>query len=590
MGAPGEGRQLLSKLRLGDLLIEQGLITSEQLTAGLAQQKRTGRRLGLVLIELGFTTEIAIARGLSLQLRIPYLDLTPDDVQREALAALTETQARRYRALPLSLTPNRARVALVDPTDLNQQDELARLLRREIDPVVVCESAMLGTLDRVYNQNEQITGLARELGQELVAGDAAGVDFGSLGAQVGADEAPVVKLLQSILEEALRMRASDVHIEPMAQRLHIRLRVDGDMHLQSELEPRLAPALALRLKLVAGLDISEKRLPQDGRFVAQIRKQPVDIRLSTLPNQFGESVVMRLLVRDAKLAALEALDIPEAGLRRLRASLDNAAGLILVTGPTGSGKTTTLYSALGSLDARRLKIITAEDPVEYRLHGINQVQVNEKIGLSFSAVLRSALRQDPDVVLLGEMRDRDTADTGLRAALTGHLVLSTLHTNDAASTPSRLIDMGAAPYMVGMALQLVVAQRLLRRICNQCAEPAVPQPQEAAWLARVLGRNATQGDVTGRNASQADFTGLRRGRGCGLCRNTGYLGRRGIYEVLPMTEALVQAMLANDTTAFAARAAELLGDQTLSHQAARLAVGGVTTVLEAMRIGVRTVE
>jgi len=566
-----------ARLRLGDLLMQQNLVTPEQLQTALAQQKRTGRRLGLVLIDMGIASELSIARAIATQLRIPFLDLQADDVTPAARQALTESQARRLRALPLSLSTGRARVAVVDPSDWTQQDELARLLGREIEPEVVCESAMLAALDRLFSRNDEISGLARALGDELVAGDGSAVDFGSLGQQVGAEDAPVVRLLQTLLEEAVRARASDVHIEPTASKLHIRLRIDGELHLQSELEPRLAAALALRLKLVANLDIAEKRLPQDGRFVANIRKQPVDIRLSTLPNQYGESVVMRLLLRDAGLAALTALEMPDAGLRRLQKSLSQAAGLILVTGPTGSGKTTTLYSALGSLDAMTLKIITAEDPVEYRLHGINQVQINEKIGLTFAAVLRSALRQDPDVILLGEMRDADTVETGLRAALTGHLVLSTLHTNDAASTPSRLIDMGAAPFLVGMALQLIVAQRLVRRVCAHCAEPAEVTPAQTVWLKQRLG-------------SDWDPTGLKRGRGCGKCRGTGFLGRRGIYEVLPMNETMVAALLASDTTAFNRAAAEQLGDQTLSHQAARLAANGMSTVAEAMRIGLRQLE
>jgi MSHA biogenesis protein MshE len=565
------------RLRMGDLLIQQNLITPEQLQAALAQQKKTGRRLGRVLIDLGMASEVSIARALATQLRVPFLDLHPDEVSPAARQALTESQARRLRALPLSLSPGRARVAVVDPSDWAQQDELARLLSREIEPEVVCESALLSALDRLFSRNDEISGLARELGEELVAGDGTAVDFGSLGTQVGAEDAPVVRLLQTLLEEAVRARASDIHIEPTANKLHIRLRIDGELHLQSELEPRLAAALALRLKLVSNLDIAEKRLPQDGRFAAQIRKQPVDIRLSTLPNQYGESVVMRLLVRDAGLASLSALEMPEPGLRRLQKALSQAAGLIVVTGPTGSGKTTTLYSALGSLDALALKIITAEDPVEYRLHGINQVQVNDKIGLTFSTVLRSALRQDPDAILLGEMRDADTVETGLRAALTGHLVLSTLHTNDAASTPSRLIDMGAAPFLVGMALQLVVAQRLLRRICEQCAEPVAATPAQSAWLTQRLGKHW-------------DPTGLKRGRGCGKCRGTGFLGRRGIYEVLPMNEDMVAALLANDTTAFSHAALEQLGDQTLGHQAAQLAAQGLSTVTEAMRIGLRQLD
>ena len=577
VGAGGLFAQDSTKLRLGELLTSQGLITPAQLDSALVQQRKTGRRLGQVLCDLNISNEAAIAQAVAVQMNIPFTEITANAVSMEARGALTETQARRYRALPLTRRQGRARVAFVDPTDWAVQDELARILGCEIDAEVVCDSAFLITLDRIYTRSDEISGLALELGKELVLGDASSVDFGSLGQQVGAEDAPVVRLLQTLFEEAVRARASDVHVEPMAQRLHIRLRIDGELHLYADMEPRLGPALALRLKLVAGLDISEKRLPQDGRFCAQIRQTPVDIRISTMPNQFGESVVMRVLQRDARLAALDGLHLPELGLAHLRAALSSGAGLVVVTGPTGSGKTTTLYSALGSIDAEHQKIITVEDPVEYRLPGINQVQVNERIGLSFGNVLRSALRQDPDVVLLGEMRDHDTAETGLRAALTGHLVLSTLHTNDALSTPARLVDMGVPSYMVAMALQLVVAQRLLRLVCVHCAGPHTPSPQEAHWLASKLG-------------DQWDRSRLQRGRGCGQCRGTGFLGRRGIYEVLPMTEPLVAALHNADNQKFSQLARLELAQETLAHQAARLAALGHSLASDAMRIGLRSLE
>ena len=364
----------------------------------------------------------------------------------------------------------------------------------------------------------------------------------------------------------------------MAQNVAIRLRVDGHLRPHTEFDLRLAPALASRLKLVAALDISERRLPQDGRFVVQVRQHTVDIRLSTLPGQFGESVVMRLLMKDPMLSTLDKLGLPEQGLAALREALSNGAGLVLVTGPTGSGKTTTLYAALAALDASSTKILTAEDPVEYRLPGITQVNINDRIGLGFAQVLRAALRQDPDALLIGEMRDQETVDTCMRAAITGHLVLSTLHTNDAASAAARLIDMGAAPYMVGMALQTVIAQRLVRRVCGACAEPSEPTAPQRLWLDEQLGRD------------NWDPTGMRRGRGCPRCRSVGFDGRHGLYEVLAMNNELVGAMLRNDMAGFNQAAKAAIGPGNLASEAARAAVRGETTVGEAMRIGLRNIS
>ncbi len=562
------------KLRVGELLVEQQVITNAQLATALERQKATGRRLGLVLRDLGLASDTAIARALARQLKLPFIEPTPAQVERPTARLLPETSARRLRALPIARRDGHVRVAVVDPTDWQAQDELQRVLGGDIDLEVIAEDQFQALLDQIHNGQEQIAGLARQLSEDLQIATGDVVDFSQLGNQVGLEDAPVVRLIQNVLDEAVKSRASDIHVEPAPQRLAIRLRIDGDLHLHAELEPRLAPAVSSRLKLVAGLDISERRLPQDGRFVAQVKGQPVDIRLSTLPGQHGESVVMRLLVRDPMLTRLESLNLPQAALASLRSTLDGSAGLVLVTGPTGSGKTTTLYAALAELDATRRKIITAEDPVEYRLPGITQVNVHEKIGLGFAAVLRSALRQDPDALLIGEMRDRETVDTGLRAAVTGHLVLSTLHTNDAASAAARLVDMGAPAYMVGLALQLVIAQRLVRRVCEACAEPHVADARERAWLGRQLG-------------ADADPTGLRRGRGCVRCRGTGYAGRCGVYEVLRMTDPLVEKMTAGDMAGFSRTAALAIGNAGLAGEAGRLALAGRTTVSEAMRLGLR---
>ncbi len=566
---------MIPKIRLGELLIREGKLTEAQLQQALVRQKQTGRRLGAVLQDLGFVSDETIARLLAAQLKFPFFEPRLENVDLNVARRLTELQVRKLRVLPIGASGDRVRVAVVDPTDWASIDELPRLLRGAIDIELIPESGLLALMDRVFSSADNIQGLAKKLSEELRSTEVDAVDFGALGQQVGTEDAPVVKLLQSLFDEAVRVKASDIHIEPMAKAVAVRLRVDGHLRAHTEFDLRLAPALASRLKLVASLDISERRLPQDGRFVVQVRQQAVDIRLSSLPGQYGESLVMRLLLKDPMLATLSRLGIGSAGLASLREALDNGAGLVVVTGPTGSGKTTTLYAALASLDAASTKIVTAEDPVEYRLPGITQVNVNERVGLGFAQVLRASLRQDPDVLLIGEMRDADTVETCMRAAVTGHLVLSTLHTNDAASAPARLIDMGAAPFMVGTALQTVIAQRLVRRVCAACGETISPTPQQRGWLDAQLGHD------------NWDVTGLKRGRGCARCRQTGFDGRLGLYEVLTMNDDLVGALLRNDMARFASAARTALAGHSLGSEGARAVVAGHSTVEEVMRIGLR---
>ena len=393
------------KIRLGDLLIEQGLLTQEQLKASLDQQKATGRKLGRIFVDSGYVTEEGISQALARQLRVPFIDLRgfkpPDE---KLLKLLSEAQARRFRALVLGEEDGLLRVGFADPTDLQTYDEVGRLVRREMNIAVVTESQLLALIDRVYRRTEEISGLAKELTAEL--GEST-VDFGDvMGLTATAEDAPVVKLIHTVFDEAMRSRASDIHIEPEEKSLRIRFRIDGVLHIQTEADIKVAGALALRLKLMSGLDISEKRLPQDGRFNVKVRNHSVDIRISTLPTQYGESVVMRLLAQNAGLLSLDAVSMPKKVLEVLRRAIAKPSGVLLVTGPTGSGKTTTLYAALNDLNSPERKILTVEDPVEYRLPGINQVQVQEKIDLTFGRVLRAALRQDPDVILVGECATR----------------------------------------------------------------------------------------------------------------------------------------------------------------------------------------
>ena len=557
------------KIRLGDLLVNQGLLTAEQLKLALDEQKRTGRKLGRIFVESSYVTEDGIAKALAHQLQAPFIDLKSFRPKPELIKLLPESQARRHRALVLGEQEGALLVGFADPTDLSAYDEVARIVGRDVALAVVMESQLLALIDSVYRRTEEISGLAKELTADMAD---VPVEFGGLlGLTPGAEDAPVVKLLQMVFEEAMKTRASDIHIEPQEQSLVIRFRIDGVLHIQTEADPKISTAVVLRLKLVSGLDISEKRLPQDGRFNIRVRNNSVDVRISSMPTQYGESVVMRLLNQSTGILGLDLMRLPPNVLARLRHAIHRPSGMVLVTGPTGSGKTTTLYAALSELNTPEKKVITVEDPVEYRLPGINQVQVHEKIDLSFERVLRSALRQDPDIILIGEMRDQETAEIGMRAALTGHMVLSTLHTNDALSTPVRLLDMGVPRYMVALSLQLVLAQRLVRVICDNCSEPHDLLPYEREWLRYELG-------------DRVDEHRYRRGRGCAHCNNGGYVGRQGVFELLEMSQELVEAANHGDPAEFMRVGRSQMAGDTLRRDAVRLVLEGRTTVDEAMRI------
>ncbi len=555
------------KLRLGDVLVQQNLVTPDQLTAALAQQRGTGKRLGRLLIEAGIVTEEAVAHGLARQLRAPVVNLKSFPLKSETVRLLAESPARRHRVVVLEDKGEHLLVGFVDPLDLVAYDELTRLLKRPVRIAVVPESQLAPVLDRHYRRTEEISGLAKQLEKDV--GNA--VDFGTLEVALGQEGAPVVRLLQSVFEDAVQVGASDVHLEPQEAGLMIRSRVDGVLQTQTTADKRIAAALAQRLKLMAGLDISEKRLPQDGRFSLRLRERTLDVRLSTLPSQYGESLVMRLLGQGDQLRRLDEIGMPQDMLLRFREILGRSSGLVLVTGPTGSGKTTTLYAALSEVDAEQLKVITVEDPIEYRLPGLTQVQVNEKIDFTFARVLRATLRQDPDVILLGEIRDTETAEIGLRAAITGHLVLSSLHTRDAFSTPFRLLDMGVPPFMVASSLQAVIAQRLVRTTCDNCAEPHVASAQEAGWLTSLLGDGAAQ-------------VHTKRGRGCSTCNGTGYSGRMGVYEMLEMDGELAAAATQSDPATFTRLARVRMRGKTMAHRALALVRAGRTSVAEAMRL------
>lgn len=557
------------RIRIGDLLIERKEINQSQLEVALDEQKRSGHRLGKTLIDLKFVTEESLLKLLSEQLNIPFVDLRLYQFEKKLISLLPESQARRFRAVVLAEDLDGLLVGMTDPMDIYAIDEIQNILKRQITTAVVREADLLQTLDTVYRKTDEIASIAGELENEL---ESSNFDLEALLHDGAANDAPVVRLLHTLFDDAIKVNASDIHIEPDESVVRIRLRIDGVLHEQVMNEKRIAAAVVSRLKIMSGLDISEKRLPQDGRFHFRFGGQEVDVRVSTMPVQYGESVVMRLLNQSSDMLSLDNVGMPDRILSKFRQLIAFPHGLILVTGPTGSGKTTSLYGALSELNTPERKIITVEDPVEYRLSRICQVQVNNKIDLSFSRVLRSALRQDPDVVLVGEMRDSETAEIGIRAALTGHLVLSTLHTNDAISSAMRLLDMGVEAFLAASALRGIMAQRLVKKICQYCAHDYELTHKDKIFVERVF---------AGKQPSEIK---MKKGKGCHQCNNTGYSGRIGVFELLEMTDELVDALRSGDPQLFAKVANEQAGFQTLSYNAMEYAFEGKITIEEVYRI------
>ncbi|HCG5473893.1 TPA: type II/IV secretion system protein [Vibrio parahaemolyticus] len=554
--------------RLGDLLVEEGIVSEDQIQQALSAQRSTGQKLGDALIDLGFITEKQMLEFLSQQLGLPLIDLGRAPVDADAVQILPEVHARRLRAMVVARNGDTLRVAMSDPADLFTQESLMNLLGEyNLEFIIASERQLISSFDRYYRRTKEIASFAEQLQAEHQ--DVQSFDYGI--DEADSEEVTVVKLVNSMFEDAVQVGASDIHIEPDDKVLRLRQRVDGVLHETILNEVNIASALVLRLKLMAHLDISEKRLPQDGRFNIKVRGQSIDIRMSTLPTQYGESVVMRLLNQSSGLRPLEESGLPPELLSRLRRQLSRPHGMILVTGPTGSGKTTTLYGALSELNEPGKKIITAEDPVEYRLPRITQVQINSKIDLTFSRVLRTFLRQDPDIILIGEMRDQETVEIGLRAALTGHLVLSTLHTNDAVDSALRMIDMGAPGYLVASAVRAVVAQRLVRRVCPDCKTQDHLDESRQQWLA---GRFPNQVGVT-----------FHKGAGCQNCNLTGYRGRIGVFEMLELEHEMMDKLRANDAVGFAQAARRSENYKPLLASAMELALQGAVSLDEVMNLG-----
>ncbi|HVE44653.1 MAG TPA: GspE/PulE family protein [Gammaproteobacteria bacterium] len=551
------------KVPLTDMLLSEQLITEEQRDNAILEQKKTDKKIGQILVELGYIEEKKLLHLLSEQLHIPYVDLKTYELNADLVKRLPEFYARHFRSIVLNEENGKFLVGMVDPQDLIAHEEIERILGRKVSLALIREEDLLAVIDSFYRRSEEISHFAESLSSELQP-SASGLGHLS---SVTTEDMPVVNLLRSIFEDAVQVQASDIHIEPDESVLRIRLRVDGVLQEQIIEEKAIAQALVQRIKMMSGLNIAEKRLPQDGRFSIKIKKSSLDVRVSTLPSQYGETVVMRLLNQSADVLKISQVGMPPEILKYYTQILSASYGLLLLVGPTGSGKTTTLYASLNQLNKPEDKIITVEDPVEYRLPRITQIQVNAQIGLTFANVLRTILRQDPDIVMIGELRDEETMEIAIRAAMTGHFVLSTLHTNDTIGSMTRLLDMGAQGYLLASVLRAIMAQRLVRKICHNCITDDVLSLEEQNWL---------------RSVCQSEMQGVifKKGSGCTYCHHTGYQGRVGVFELLLMNEELSDALRQSDTAAFQKLAQKQPTYRSLLQSGIDLAVKGITTVHE----------
>lgn len=565
-------RRTRVRRKLGEMLIEAEAVTEEQLETALTLSKGSGKRLGECLIESGACGDLEIARSLAEQFGMDFNPMSSgDDLEGIDLDAAPKDVVRKHLIAPCGLSNGRMKLLVHDPLDLELLDLLRFRLKAEIDPVLAPRSALKAFIDERLGSGASVATQSLVTESIDVSVDTsvdrsvdASVDIGG-----GGDDSPIVKLTSKLIMEAVRGRASDIHIEPMADRVVLRYRIDGVCHVRDNLPKRMQQAVLARLKLMAGVNIAEKRVPQDGRIKMEVDGDQIDFRVSACPAYHGESIVLRILRPDSVRIGLPNLGFEQDHLEHFNRIIRRPTGIFLVTGPTGSGKTTTLYSALDMLNRPDRKIITAEDPVEYSFAGINQCQVNEGIGLTFPAILRSMLRQAPNIVLIGEIRDREVADIAIQAALTGHLVFSTLHTNDAPSAITRLVDMGVKPYLAASSIQAIMAQRLIRVLCPKCAEP---DPNPDTRLMQLVGIDPSEND--GR---------ILRAVGCGACNGVGYKGRKAIFEMLKMTTELREMAFARATVADMRQSAIRAGMRTLLQDGKLKILNGVTTMEEISR-------
>ncbi len=582
MADPKPGQPQPVSRRLGDLLVREGLIDNEQLARALQEQKGSNDKLGSILVKLSFVTEENLIAFLSRQYGIQSITLSQLDIDPDVLKLVPEQIARKYEVLPVKLQGNTLTLAMGDPTNVFALDDVGFMTNLQVIPAVASQAAIRQAIDRSYDSKgggiadivSEMEGAAADV--ELVEGDeeaaASKVDVFEL--KESADEAPVVRLINMILVDAIRRGASDIHLEPYEKVFRVRFRVDGVLHEIMTPPKRLEAALTSRVKIMASLDIAERRLPQDGRIKLRFNQREIDFRVSTLPTIYGEKTVMRILDKDSLQLDLTMLGFDSWSLEQFTKAIHNPYGMILITGPTGSGKTTTLYSAIHTINSPDINIMTAEDPVEYNLRGVNQVQINEEIGRTFAAALRAFLRQDPDVILVGETRDLETAQIGIRAALTGHLVLTTLHTNDCPSTVARLLDMGIPPFLVSSSLTLILAQRLGRKVCKDCK-----QPYDADEEILVPYGHIPQG------LGKISFY---KGKGCATCNFTGMKGRVAIYEVMPINQDIRDLIIRNAPAVEIGEAAQRQGMRTLRQNALQKVIDGGMTIEEVLRVTLGT--
>lgn len=554
-------------MQLGALLLQEGLLTQAQLDAALDDQQASNRQLGRILIDGGIITESDLVRMLARQVGLEYVDLGEVQIDAGLATMIPEAVARRHQALPIGRDGDRLIVAMADPSNVFALDDIRAITGADITSVVTTSTQLNEVLDRYHRLDAEVDTVAQEAADEF------GDDQSISNVREVVEDAPIVKFVNLLITQAVSDRASDIHLEPTEQDLRIRFRIDGVLHEVMHSPKSIQNGVISRLKVMAEINIAERRIPQDGRISVTVGGNPIDLRVATLPTVFGEKVVMRILDKGQALLRLSDLGFLRESRERYEHCFQKPYGTILVTGPTGSGKSTTLYATLNILNEPHRNIITVEDPVEYRLPGINQMQINNKAGLTFTSALRSILRADPDVLLIGEVRDRETAVIAIEAALTGHLVLTTLHTNDAASTPLRLVEMGVEPFLVTSALDCVLAQRLARRLCDNCKEayqPSEYELQEAGWPMET---------ITG-----SDWPMLYKPVGCTTCGRTGYRGRFALHEVMPITEEIERLVIERRSTEDVKKAAVMQGMISLREDGLRKVGSGLTSLEEIFRV------
>ncbi|MCI1965666.1 MAG: Flp pilus assembly complex ATPase component TadA [Oscillospiraceae bacterium] len=561
------------RYRLGDILVNQGVITTKQLDKALAAQKKEHKRLGDCLVESGMTTDENIAQALHLQLGIKTVDLRGMKITQEIIGLIPGSVLRKHNVLPLGFDKQNANLlllAMADPLDMVAQDDISIITNCLVEPVISTRSAINSVLDKYFGANEAMSAAEqysrdreKEQAKELA-------DLAVSQEEAELSTAPIVQLVRSIVEQAARQRASDIHFDALEKQVRVRYRIDGVLAEKMLYDISLLPAIVTRIKILSGMDISEKRKPQDGRMTVIIDQVEYDIRVSILPSSYGEKIVMRLAQANAVTRDKQKLGLRDWELKKFDRIIARPNGILLVTGPTGSGKSTTLYTALSELNKEEVNIITVEDPVEANIPGVNQVQVNPKADLTFANALRSILRQDPDIIMIGEIRDTETASIAVQASITGHLVVSTLHTNSAAATVTRLMNMGVESYLLADSIVGIIAQRLVRRLCTACRQPRAATEDEK----RVLGVPPEQ-DAT-----------IYDAHGCQLCGGTGYYGRIGIYEIMEVTSALRHVIATEGSTELIQKTALSEGMHTLRMSAAEYVLDGITTLPEMLKVTV----